>query len=101
MIKLPAALQGIFFDFVWDKAKVWALPTTADPISFTDLAWHLDLPVWSTVIGEPRFDLELAAVLAHPTRYSEHWQRIQQADLRYPLDLFRNGPRSSARDSAC
>ena len=93
MIKLPDTLHGIFFAFVWDKAKVWALPTPAEQVPLADLIWHLDLPVWSTRIGEPRFDLAPAAVLAHPDRHAEHWQRIQQADLRYPLDLFRNGTR--------
>ena len=90
MPKLPPALQGIFFDFVWDKAKVWALPTAAEPGSVAELAWHLDLPVWSTVIGQARFDLSPATVLAHPQQHSAHWQRIQQADFGYPLELFRN-----------
>jgi hypothetical protein len=93
MLMLPPVLQGVFFDFIWDKAKVWALPTIAEPVPLTDLAWHLDLPVWSTVIGEPRFDLAPAAVLAHPVHHATHWQRIQRAELHHPLDMFRQGSR--------
>lgn len=88
MLKLPPALQGIFFDFVWDKAKVWALSTPISEVETQSLEWHLALPVWSTVIGEPLFDLTPSAVLAQPGTYTAHWHRILQADLAYPLDLF-------------
>jgi hypothetical protein len=83
----------VFFDWLWVTTKVWSLPTPTTHLPFSDLSWHLDLTVWTTVKGEPRFDLAPATVLADPTRHPRHWMKIQEADLRYPLELFRNGER--------
>jgi hypothetical protein len=90
---LPASLRGVFFDFLWDKRKVWRLPTQPEQASFRELAWHLELPVWSTSPPRPLFDLAPIRVLSAPSLYPEHWQRVLAARLEYPLELFRNGDR--------
>jgi hypothetical protein len=92
-IDLPPQLRGVFFDWRWETPKVWALPTGTSTAPLDDLAWHLDLTVWTTVRGEPRFDLAPATVLAAPGRHGRHWATIQDVDLRHPLELFRNGDR--------
>src|SRR5262245_37490596 len=92
-LELPPNLRGVFFDWLWETPKVWSLSTPATHLPFRDLNWHLDLTVWTTVRGEPRFDLAPATVLADPARYVRHWRKIQEADLSYPLELFRNGDR--------
>jgi hypothetical protein len=89
-VVLPAPLQGIFFDFLWDTTKVWLLPTEPTVAPFDELAWLLELPVWTTVPGEPRFDLAPLTVLEQPERYPLRWRRIMSVDLTYPLELFRN-----------
>jgi hypothetical protein len=87
---LPAPLKGIFFDFLWDSRKVWSLPTEAVVVAFDQLAWLLDLPVWTTVPGEARFDLAPRAVLEQPSNFPIRWQRISTVDLIYPLEMFRS-----------
>ena len=92
-VPLPAQLRGVFFDWRWETAKVWALPTPVSRLPLGALAWQLELTVWTTVPGKPRFDLSPATVLAHPDQHARHWRKIQGVDLVHPLELFRNGDR--------
>ena len=89
-LHLPTALQGIFFNFRWDKQKVWQLSTPTTWMAITDLMWQLDLPVWSTAPPQPNFDLTPRQVIEQPTIYPYHWQRIWATDLTFPLELFPN-----------
>ena len=92
-LRLPESLRGVFFDQIWDKAKVWALPTRPSLLPLQHLVWHLDLPVWTTVPGEARFDLAPRTVLAQPNAFPRDWQRIMMVDTVYPLEMFRSGGR--------
>jgi hypothetical protein len=92
-LDLPPVLQGIFFDFRWETSRVWLLPTAVEEVSLTSLVWHLDLTVWSTVPGEPRFDLAPRTVLANPRAFPKHWRKIEMADVTYALEMFENGGR--------
>jgi len=87
-LALPHPLKGIFFHAVWDKAKVWALPTPVTTLSLDQLEWQLALTVWSTVAGQARFDLSPSLVLSSPNEFARHWTRIGDADLTRPLELF-------------
>jgi hypothetical protein len=90
-LALPESLRGIFFDEIWDKSKVWALPTVPSTLPLQQIAWHLDLTVWTTVPGEPRFDLSPRTVLARPEEFARDWQKIVTAETAYPLEMFRSG----------
>jgi hypothetical protein len=92
-LQLPVPLRGIFFDKMWETSRIWALPTPASLLRLDQLVWHMDLTVWTTVPGEPRFDLAPAAVLQAPGEFPRHWHKIHAADLGFPLELFQNGPR--------
>jgi hypothetical protein len=92
-LSLPIHLQGLFFDWLWETERVWSLPTPVSHLPVEDLAWQLDLTVWTTVRGQPLFDLAPAQVLAAPAAHPRHWAKIQSVDLSYPLELFQNGRR--------
>lgn len=92
-LDLPPALHGIFFEFLWVKERVWDLPTPASSCPVEDLHWHLDLPIWSTDPPQPLFDLSPRQVLNSPLEFPRHTPRIEAADLRFPLELFRNSER--------
>lgn len=89
-LALPSHLQDVFFDTLWETGDVWALPTPVSTVTLDQLEWQLDLTVWSTVPGQPRFDLSPRVVLASPNAFACHWARIFDADLTYPLELFAN-----------
>ncbi len=92
-LKLPPHLKDAFFDSRWETSKLWVLPTPVSSVSLAELAWQLELSVWSTVRGEPRFDLSPKTVLTAPACYSRHWSRICEAPLEYPLELFQKRDR--------
>jgi hypothetical protein len=92
-VALPSSLRGVFWDKSWETQRIWALPTATSFLGLDELIWHLDLTVWTTVRGQPRFDLAPATVLRSPDEFPRHWEKIQQADLAYPLELFQNGAR--------
>lgn len=92
-IELPLALRGVFFSHRWENSRIWALSTPTTVISMKALEWHLDLPVWTTVGGEPLFDLAPRSVLSSPTEHPKRWERIGSVDLSHPLEMFKNGER--------
>jgi hypothetical protein len=89
-LALPVPLQGVFFDFLWDIRKVWLLPTESSIVAFDQLAGLLELPIWTTVPGEARFDLSPRMVLEQRERFSVRWGRIMAVELTYPLEMFRS-----------
>jgi hypothetical protein len=92
-VDLPKRLRGIFFDDVWETSRVWQLDTPAESIGFDELKWHLDLTVWTTIPGEPRWDLSPRMVLNNPDRFPWHRDKISTVDLSFPLEMFSRGER--------
>jgi hypothetical protein len=93
LLDLPPALQGIFFDFRWETVRAWALLTPVEEVPLASLVWHFDLTVWTTVPGEPRFDLAPSTVLANPGAFPMRWRKIKAADTSYALEMLENGGR--------
>jgi hypothetical protein len=89
-VALPSHLQGVFFDTVWETSKVWSLRTPVSMLTLDELEWQLDLTVWSTVPGQPLFDLSPRLVLSSPDAFAHHWTKVFNADLAHPLELFAN-----------
>lgn len=84
---LPSELS-FFIQFNWDNKKIWALDLRVETVAIEELAWHLELPFWSTVPREPLFNLRPCEVLANPEAHAVHWRRIQNADTKFPLHIF-------------
>jgi hypothetical protein len=84
----PAHLRSFWPDFDWHNPDVWALDTPTTNMEIADLLWLLDLPLWSSRPPEPLFDLRPRDVLDHPTSHPLHAQRVQVADLLFPLELL-------------
>ena len=87
-MELPEALASICVDFDWDNRKVWSLATPAELWPMRSLAWHLDLPFWSTRPPEPLFDLCPRVVLDTPALHPYHDARIDRAETQYPLEVM-------------
>lgn len=94
LTSIPAALRGVFFHdddghwLRWDTQKVWQLPTPASLIAADTLWWHLELPVWPSDPPLRIFDLSPAQVLACPKAYPRQWERVNAANLEFPVELF-------------
>jgi hypothetical protein len=87
---LPSELKCFYFGFKWDSRKVWTLPVTSEMIARAELNWHLSLPFWSVEPHKIQFNLSPLEVLRNPEAHPEHFARILQADLRYPIDTMWN-----------
>ncbi|MDJ0975057.1 MAG: hypothetical protein QNJ98_11395 [Planctomycetota bacterium] len=85
---LPPELKPFYFDFNWENQRVWAEQAEPFTMPIRELTWHLDVPLWSTIIGEPRFDLCPREVLLNPRVHAEHFLRLRTANLNHPLDLM-------------
>ena len=87
MKKLPQIISDIGFDFAWDNKKVWALELPVEEIDLHELEWHFDIPFWNKY-PEGYYDLTPNQVLNNPTKYKEESQKIENADMSYPLDIM-------------
>ena len=86
MKQLPPELIDWYFPFNWDVELLWKLNGEAKEKKIANLEWHLDKPLWSSVVGQGMlFDLKPIDVLANPKRHAYHWNRIEQADTRNPI----------------
>lgn len=84
---IPDALQGWLLETRWDNTRLWALdlPTIQLPVDL--LRWHYTLPWWR---HDGRwFQLTPTQVLERPDDFPEHRDRIERADLSYPLHVTR------------
>jgi hypothetical protein len=82
---MPAQLDGVVLDFLWDIGKLRRLDLLETELQVSDLAWHLRLPFWSD--GGRPFRATPMQVAGAPHRYPEQYARTEAADLAYPLDL--------------
>ncbi len=89
MSETPKIIQDVGFDFDWNSPKVWALdePTVEMPID--ELIWHFDIPFWDKE-GTDEYNLKPWDLIKNPETEPTHFQKIQQADLRYPIDIMQN-----------
>jgi hypothetical protein len=88
----PAALKAVDLGFRADKHKLWELSGPTEVMSLAEFHWLLTLPFWEKE-GTDDWNLTPHEVLEHPEREPTHNRRIQEADLAFPICIFRQGGR--------
>lgn len=84
---MPAIISEVGFDFSWDERKVWEIDAPVEAIGIDELTWHLDIPfLWSKPDGY--YDVEPRWVLEYPDKYPQEYERTEQADTTYPIDIM-------------
>ncbi len=83
----PRIIQDSTPDFEWDSKKIWQLDLPVIEINIQDLLWHFDLPFWEKE-GTDDWNLTPWELLQNSVAEPTHYQKIQQADLQYPLDVI-------------
>lgn len=86
---IPQIIKDIWFDFSWDVEKVWKLDEPVVIFPIEDLLWHFDIPFWESEWGND-YSLTVWEALANPEKEVSHWEKIQNADLKYPVDVMEN-----------
>lgn len=87
---LPPEVQRRFFDFHWDRERLWKQEAPVEEIPVEPLLWLLDLPVWQRSPEQKVFDLSPGEVMRELERFPDHAGRIRAADLRCPILLMKN-----------
>lgn len=86
---LPQIIKDVGFDFSWSSEKVWALNEPVIDMPIEELIWHFDIPFWE-VADTDDYNLKPWEVINEPDKHSVHYKKIQEADLKYPIDIMEN-----------
>lgn len=86
---MPALLKAHILPFGWDVRRVWRLEANTVTIKTSELAYLLELPLWSSAPGHGMlFDTRPIDVLRDPALSPYQTQRLTDADLKYPIDVL-------------
>jgi hypothetical protein len=97
-LPMPPEIAHVYFEFDWDKRKVWALDVAPQLIDRRLLDWHLELPFWSSEPPAPLFDIVPRTVMKHAAAHPVHAERIARADLSFPIDVMEHQGRLCVLD---
>lgn len=85
----PQIIKDVGFDFMWDSKKVWALNIPVEEMDMQDLIWHFDIPFWEAQDTDD-YNLTPWEVMDDTEKHSTHYKKVQEADLKYPIDIMEN-----------
>ncbi len=85
---IPESVLEYGFDFDWDESDVWALDYPTEEMDISELEWHLDVPFWD--YGDGTYNLTPNQVISDREKYMEHYDRVMNSDINYPIDVMFN-----------
>ncbi|MFO6425498.1 hypothetical protein [Motilimonas sp. KMU-193] len=90
---IPKELKGFILPFNWDVNKVWGLLAPIEDVELSDFEFLFELPFWSSRPNAGMlFDISPNQVLANMYLYPHQKERVEKADIQYPIDfIFENG----------
>ncbi len=78
--------EDYFFPFKWNEEAIWKIDAPVTEIELSQIDWLLDVD-W---FGTDEHPLTPNEVMDTPELDGEHYERIENADLSYPIDLGMN-----------
>ncbi len=87
-LQLPAIISRYWYAIRWDVDAIWRLDLAVESTPAELLAWHMVVPVWPDPSGEP-YRVTPGEVLRQPHVHIREMQRILNALLEYPIDMYR------------
>lgn len=85
---IPKSVLEYGFDFDWDEEDVWNLDYPSQLIDIEELSWHFDIPFWD--FGKDTYNLTPNQVINDKDKYKEHYDRIINSNINYPIDIMEN-----------
>jgi hypothetical protein len=86
---VPDILKDHVLPFNWDVRKVWDLKADVIEVPTSEFVYLLKLPLWSSVPKQGLlFDICPMDVINDPQVSIYQAQRLQEAELRYPIDIL-------------
>ena len=87
---IPSDILKYGFEFEIDIPKVWALDTPTTTVDLKDLLWQMDLTPWD--YKKKPLSISPHNVLSDPIKYADHFEKIKNSDIIYPIEIsFNNG----------
>jgi hypothetical protein len=80
----------------WELQSLWEMERAAEPVDLSEFVWMFALPVWQ--LDGRRFVVRPADVIASPDDYPDHYARIMDASLEYPIHTIRHQGRLTVLD---
>lgn len=78
--------EDYFFPFKWNEKAIWKIDAPITEIELSQIDWLLDVD-W---FGADEHPLTPNEVMNSPELDVEHYKRIKNADMSYPIDLGLN-----------
>lgn len=72
----------------WRLDRLWGLSLPVQRIGIGQFAWLLDLPLWQR--DGIRFQVTPRQVLDGPDEFPDHFRRVMDSDLGYPIHVVRH-----------
>jgi hypothetical protein len=86
---VPESLRDYILPFNWNVHKVWALEANVVQVPCSDFVHLLRLPLWSSKPNQGLlFDLCPMDVIRNPNISIHQAKRLQETQLRYPIDVL-------------
>lgn len=80
--------HGFDLPFWRDNEKLWALDVPVEEMVIDELLWILDVPFWEDEVGN--IVICPNEVIAEPAKFPFHWDKVNDADISFPLDIMKN-----------
>ncbi|MBI1960890.1 MAG: ParB N-terminal domain-containing protein, partial [Candidatus Liptonbacteria bacterium] len=87
--ELPDIIKEVGFDFDWDSKKVWKLNLPIIEMKIEELLWHFEIPFWEKEDTND-YNLTPNEVIKRAPGTKTHRQKVDAADLQYPIDIMEN-----------
>lgn len=79
--------REIDFGFIHEDSKIWELDIPVEEMSIAELGSNLDIPYLEQE-GTDDWNLTLRELIQNPEKEPTHFQRVQNADLNYPIQIY-------------
>ena len=85
-------VERYWYSIDWDVEYLWQLKLPVKQIDVSKLEWHLNVPIWPSSSGEP-YSVKPRDVLDRQKDFALEYQRVQDSDLKFPIEVFHNHDR--------
>lgn len=86
-LTIPKIIKENCINFHWDDEKVWRLKLPIEKMKVSKLDWLFKMPFWGT--KNKKHGLTPKEVMKNPKKYSYHYKKILNADLKHPIDIIK------------
>lgn len=84
-------VETYWYSIDWDVEAIWQMDLPVLPMEVAHFLWILDVPIWP--LNDKGYQITPNQVMSDPDRYALEHQRVLDASLSYPIDVYFNKDR--------